>query len=475
MGTTQHTDRRLTIISNRGPYQIKEMFGKLSYERNAGGLVSVLDEILCRAGGIWIAWGEKATAPTQIRIPADSPRYSLSLIPLTNLEVDQYYHGFSNRVLWPLSHYFMGRCHFRNEYWNGYREVNEKFAAAFREGSDNQELVWIHDFHLTLLPSLLRKERSKLSIGFFWHIPFPASPVFRVLPWRAEVLRGLLGSDLIGFQLPLHAEHFLRSVEDVLGVPVDRGSSSIEYDGRIVRVGVFPVGIDFRKWDSLASNPGIVEKARQIRNEVRVEQIILGVDRLDYTKGIRERLLAYEHFLERCPQFRGQVCLIQIAVPSRTRVEEYRLLRREIDESIGRITGRFSTRKWSPLRYLYQSFPTEDVAAYYLASDLALITPLRDGMNLVAKEYVASRVGDGGSLILSEFTGAAATLKDAILVNPYDIGGLADAIRLSLSMPDAERRGRMQRLRQAVREKDVYWWCESFLRRLAGAEEDNHD
>lgn len=475
MGVTQHADRRLTIISNRSPYQLKEKSGKLSYERNAGGLVSVLDEILRRAGGTWIAWGEKAVAPTQIGIPPESPRYSLSLIPLTDFEVDQYYHGFSNRVLWPLSHYFMDRCHFRGEYWKGYREVNEKFATAFREGTDHQELVWIQDFHLTLLPSFLRREHPRLSIGFFWHIPFPASPVFRVLPWRVEVLRGLLGSDLIGFQLPLHAEHFLRSVEDVLGIPVDRGTCSIKYDGRVVKVGVFPVGIDFRKWDSLASNPDIVEKARQIRNEIGVERIILGVDRLDYTKGIRERLLAYERFLERYPQFRGRVCLIQVAVPSRTRVEEYRLLRREIDESIGRITGRFSTRKWSPLRYLYQSFPMEDVAAYYLASDLALITPLRDGMNLVAKEYVASRVGDDGSLILSEFTGAAATLTDAILVNPYDVDGLADAIRLSLSMPDTEKRSRMGRLRQAVREKDVYWWCESFLKGLAGATEDNHD
>lgn len=468
MENTQHTDRGLTIITNRSPYQLKEKLGKPAYEKNAGGLVSVLDEVLRRAGGAWIAWGEKVPLPKQVGIPADSPRYSLRLIPLTDSEVDRYYHGFSNRVLWPLSHYFMDRCYFRTEYWNAYREVNEKFAAAFIEGSDHRGLVWIHDFHLTLLPRLLRKEVPKLPIGFFWHIPFPASPVFRVLPWRAEVLRGLLGSDLIGFQLPLHAEHFLRCVQDVLHAPVDRENGTIRFEDRVIQVGVFPVGIDFWKWNDLAANPVIAEKAGELRKELGVEHIILGVDRLDYTKGIRERLLAFERFLEKYPQFHGRVCMIQIAVPSRVRVDEYRSLRREIDEAIGRITGRFSGPRWIPLRYLYRGFPIEELAAYYLGADLALITPLRDGMNLVAKEYVATRVNQDGSLILSEFAGAAGILNEAIIVNPYDIEALADAICLGLAMPKAEKRSRMAQLRKAVEEKDVYWWCETFLNRLAG-------
>lgn len=462
---------RLAVISNRGPYQIKEKSGSLSYEKNIGGLTSVLDEIIRQAGGTWIAWGERDGGSERVGIPPDRPRYFLRPVLLSDQEVNDYYHGFSNRVLWPLSHYLLDRCHFRSDYWNAYQSVNEKFAAAFREQSRDHDLVWVHDFHLTLLPNLLRKQRPDLRIGFFWHIPFPTSPVFRVLPWREQVLRGLLGSDLIGFHLTLHATNFLQSVEDVIKVPVDRANGLIQYEGRMVEVGVFPVGIDFRKWNDLASGPDVAEKSQQIRSTIGAEKIFLGVDRLDYTKGIRERLLSYERFLEKYPDFHDRVCLVQIAVPSRTRVEEYRLLRREIDEAIGRITGRFSKRKWIPLRYLYRPFPVEELAAYYQAADVGLVTPLRDGMNLVAKEYVASRVQGDGVLILSEFTGAAGALTDAVLVNPYDIDRLADSIRLSLCMSEGERRERMRRLRAAVKEKDVYWWCESFLGSLERAKE----
>src|SRR3989338_3611963 len=258
----------LTIISNRAPYQIKKNSGQLTCEKNAGGLVSVLDEILCQAGGTWIAWGEKEGAPSRVEIPLDKPKYALRLIRLAEQEVQNYYHGFSNRILWPLSHYFLDCRRFRAEYWSAYQAVNQKFAAAFRAGCKDQDLVWIHDFHLTLLPGFLRKERANLSIGFFWHIPFPASPVFRVLPWREEILKGLLGSDLIGFHLPLHAGHFLQCVEDVLEVPVDRGSGSIRYDGRVIKVSAFPVGIDFHKCDDLACSAPVREKARQMRDEM---------------------------------------------------------------------------------------------------------------------------------------------------------------------------------------------------------------
>ena len=472
MGSVKRFSRPLTVISNRAPYRLRERFGRLSGEKNVGGLVSVLDEMMCQAGGAWIAWGEREGVPTRIGIPLNEPRYTLRLVQLTEQEVQNYYHGFSNRILWPLSHYFLDRCHFRAEYWSAYQAANEKFAEAFAESSTGHDLVWIHDFHLTLLPALLRRGRPSLSIGFFWHIPFPSSPVFRVLPWRREVLEGLLGSDLIGFQLALQAKNFLQAVEDVLKVPVDHEKGRIDYGGRVVAVEVFPVGIDFHKWNDLALSPTVVKRSGQIREEVGADKIMLGVDRLDYTKGIQERLLAYERLLEKYPDLHGQVCLIQVAVPSRGRVEEYRLLRREIDEAIGRITGRFSKRKWIPLRYLYRGFPTEELAAYYSVADLALVTPLRDGMNLVAKEYVASKAQEDGALILSEFTGAAATLTDAILVNPYDIERLVDVIRLSLSMSEGERKSRMRNLRRAVREKDIYWWCESFLKSLSGSKEE---
>jgi trehalose 6-phosphate synthase len=459
-------DTPLTIISNRAPYQLKRKSGQLVCEKTVGGLVSVLDEIMRQGGGTWVAWGETGEIPARIGIPIDNPKYTMSLVELTDLEVRNYYQGFSNRVLWPLSHYFLGRCHFRSEYWKAYLGVNEKFAKAFELGSQGHDHIWIHDFHLTLLPNLLREKHRELSIGFFWHIPFPSSPVFRVLPWRREVLHGLLGCDLIGFQLRVHAANFLQSVEDVFRIPVDWENYSIEYEGRTVKVGAFPVGIDYKKWNDLASSPTNVERAAQIRREIGADHIIIGVDRLDYTKGIRERLLAYERFLEKYPEYHGRVCMVQIAVPSRTRVEEYRILRREIDETVGRISGRFSSRKWVPLLYLYKAFPMEDLVNYYAAADTAVITPLRDGMNLVAEEYVASRKSEDGCLILSEFAGAAGILGDAIVVNPYDVEDVAESIRISLTMEEVERRNRMRRLRQSVKDRDVYRWCQSFLKSL---------
>jgi trehalose 6-phosphate synthase len=471
MTSPRYQNRPLTIVSNDNPYHVQEKFGRLSYDKNSGGLVSVLDEMMRRTGGTWISSGEKDNFPEEVGVPLDNPKYSLRLVSLTDLEVKNY-QGFSNRVLWPLSHYFLDRCHFRNDYWKAYESVNEKFSHAFQTVPKDPDLVWIHDFHLTLLAGMLRQQSKSVSIGFFWHIPFPAPPVFRVLPWRKEILHGLLACDLIGFHLPLHARHFLECVSDVVGVPVDRARGSIKYDGRTIRVGAFPVGIDFRGWNELAASPAIQQKAQQIRSEAGVERILLGVDRLDYTKGIHERLLAYERFLNAYPEFHGKVCLIQVAAPSGGIVEEYRLLRREIDESIGRIAARFSTRKWVPLRYLYRAFPAEEIAAYYSAADVALVTPLRDGMNLVAKEYVASRIREDGTLILSEFTGAAGTLNDATLVNPYDTDGLAQTIRATLTAPEAAQRSRMRRLREAVRERDVHWWCDSFLKSLATEKEE---
>lgn len=466
MGETKVTDGPLTIISNRAPYGLKNKSGKPIYEKTVGGLVSVLDEIMCQVGGDWIAWGEGAGSTAQVGVPAGNPKYSMRLIQLTDQEVKNYYQGFSNRVLWPLCHYFVERCRFNIEYWKAYEGVNRKFARSFSASSQRHDSIWIHDFHLTLLPGFLREDRQNLSIGFFWHIPFPSSPVFRVLPWREEVLRGLLGSDLIGFQMNLHAENFIQSVKDVLKVPVDQKNLNIEYEGRTVRVGVFPVGIDYKKWNALASDPTNENKAQLIRKEVGVQHILMGADRLDYTKGIMEKLLAYERFLEKYPEYRGNVCFMQIAVPSRTQVQEYRALKRQIDEIIGRISGRFSTRKWVPVRYLYKAFPMEELVNYYAAADMALITPLRDGMNLVAKEYVASRIRDDGCLILSEFAGASGILKDSLVVNPYNVEKLADTIHRCLTLDEGEKRRRMQSLRRSVRERDVFWWCQSFLETL---------
>jgi trehalose-6-phosphate synthase len=309
----------------------------------------------------------------------------------------------------------------------------------------------------------LREKHQDLSIGYFWHIPFPSSPVFRVLPWCREILSGLLGCDLIGFQLRLHAENFLDAVEQVFDFPVDRERFLVKVGKRNVKVGHFPVGIDFSKWEEIGVSSTNLERVGEIRKELGAEKIILGVDRLDYTKGIKERLLAYEHFLEKYPDYHGRVCMFQIAVPSRTRVEEYRILRREIDEAVGRISGRFSSRGWAPVRYLYKTLPVEELVNYYSAADVAMVTPLRDGMNLVAEEYVACRTREDGCLILSEFAGASEILSDAIVVNPYNIDEISESLHNALSMGEAAKRLRMQQLRKAARENDVYRWCQSFM------------
>jgi len=459
----------LSVISNRAPYQLKVRGGRVYREKSAGGLVSVLDEVMRRSGGSWVAWGDAPDVPKGSAVSGEAPNYSLQLVKLSETEVRNYYQGFSNRVLWPLSHYFLDRCHFRSEYWKSYRVVNQKFADAFLAVADGgQRMVWVHDFHLTLLPLMLRQKQRDLSVGFFWHIPFPPSPVFRALPWRSEVLEGLLGSDLIGFQTPLDAGNFLRAVADILGLPVDRRRSTVEYGGRLVRIGVFPVGIDYDKWNEMAVQGESAGKVEQIRSDVASDYLILGADRLDYTKGILERMRGYERFLEKYPQYHERVCLLQIAVPSRTRVEEYRTLRRSLDEAIGRISGRFSTRQWAPIRYLYKDIPMEELVNYYAAADVALITPLRDGMNLVAEEYAASQSNLNGCLILSEFAGAAGNLPDALLVNPYDFEQMAEALHRGLSMGIDEKKLRMRRLRRRVSQKNVYWWCESFLRALKG-------
>ena len=281
-----------------------------------------------------------------------------------------------------------------------------------------------------------------------------------------EILQGLLGSDLIGFQVPLHAENFLRSVGEVLGVRISYEDQTVQYDGRTIKVGVFPVVIDFCKWSNVALSGEVRSKALRIRSDLGVDQIILGVDRLDYTKGIPERLRAYERFLEKYREYHGRVCMLQITVPSQTDAEDYRVLRREVDEIIGRILGRFSGPVWVPLRYLYKTFPMEELAGYYAAANVALVTALRDGMNLVAQEYVASRSVGGGALIMSEFAGAAGLLRDCVLVNPYDIEQVGDSIARLLAMPEADKANRMGRLREAVKEQDVSMWCDSFLEKL---------
>ena len=346
--------------------------------------------------------------------------------------------------------------------------MNRIFAAAADAESLRYDFAWIQDFHLALVPGFLRRKRPSLPIGLFWHVPWPPEQVFRIFPWREDLLAGMLGSDLIGFHTKSYVDHFLDCCERILDLEVDRESATVRHGSRTTRAGAFPLGIPADYFRDLSTTAGVRGKARRIRHSLRTPIVILSVDRLDYTKGILERLLAFERFLESNPRYRKQVTLVLIAVPSRTRVAEYASLKKQLDELVGRVIGRFSSEGWVPIRYLYTQLRAEELVAYYQAADIAMVTPLRDGMNLIAKEYIASQVGDSSVLILSEFAGAAGELTDALLVNPYDIDQIATRLTEAIEMPHDEKRRRLHRMREQVETNNLERWSDSFLGTLLG-------
>ncbi|GIW42577.1 MAG: bifunctional alpha,alpha-trehalose-phosphate synthase (UDP-forming)/trehalose-phosphatase [Candidatus Binatia bacterium] len=448
-------DRPLVIVSNRLPVTVLRGPRGLEGRRSSGGLVSALEPVLLRHGGRWIGW-----AGAELRSGEDvwsGDRYEMEAVRLSAAEVNSYYHGFSNRTLWPLFHCFVARTRFNRGEWEAYERVNARFAEAAARSAREIGLVWVHDYHLLLCPQFLRAAEVDVPIAFFLHIPFPPFDIFRLLPWDREVLRGMLGADLVGFHVRNYARNFLDCVEKLLGVRVDRDAMLVEYGERTVRVGAFPIGIDFERFEQIA-----LRAPRPL--SPRREKVILGVDRLDYTKGIPERLLAFERLLETHPEHQGKVVFLELAVPSRFEMSEYRQLKRRIDELVGRINGRFATATWSPVRYLYRSVSAERLAALYRDADVALVTPLRDGMNLVAKEFVACQVSHPGVLVLSYLAGSAETMHEAIQVNPYDIDATAEALHRALTMDEAERRSRMVALRRRERQYDLGAWLDDFLR-----------
>jgi trehalose 6-phosphate synthase/phosphatase len=454
-------ERPLVIASNRLPFTVHRGPGRLERRPSPGGLVSALEPVLRKHGGTWVGWPGVELRRGE-HIATGGKPYRISPVLLSDSEVARYYHGFSNRTLWPLFHSMPGRTRFDAREWESYERVNQRFAETVLAEEDRTELVWIHDYHLLLVPERVRYAMSDAHIGFFLHIPFPPYDIFRLLPWDRQILRGLLGCDLIGFHVEGYARNFLDCVERT-GARVDRNALRIEHGDRTVQVGIFPIGIEFSEFEARAR--GAPSRGRRAGGE----KIVLGVDRLDYTKGIPERILAFERLLEKHPRHREEVVLMQIAVPSRSQVGEYRALKREIDELVGRTNGRFATANWSPIRYLYRSFHQEKLAAIYRDADVALLTPLRDGMNLVAKEYVACQVDEPGVLILSRLAGVAETMHEAILVNPYDIEGTAEAIHRALIMDEAERRLRIAALRHTERRNDINRWVESFLQAAVAA------
>jgi alpha,alpha-trehalose-phosphate synthase [UDP-forming] len=452
---------RLVAYANRLPVSK----GRQGWRPSAGGLVAALRPALAGRGGAWVGWDGGA---------ADLPRrvggLDLDLCPvsLSRRQVDDYYHGFSNRTLWPLLHGLIEEPLFERRWWRAYREVNELFAAAPTGG---EGLRWVHDYHLMLVPALLRRAGVPGPIGYFLHVPFPAPEIFARLPWREQVLDGLLGADVVSFHTDSYRDNFVRTCarlrEDARAV-----RAGIELDGRRVLTAVHPISIDARGLAERARAPAVERALRGLHAQFGSRRVLLGVDRLDYTKGILERLRAIELLLEVRPDLRGRIAFVQLAVPSRGEVREYRDLRRHVEELVGRINGRFTDPGGDvPVYYLYRGVPSERVLAYYRLADVCLVTPLADGMNLVAKEFVTAQGATEGAgvLVLSEFTGAAVELREALPCNPFDIEAIVGAIQLALELEEDDRRGRIARMARRVAEHDVFWWLEQELAAAAGA------
>lgn len=458
--------RRLVTVSNREPFTLKKgSDGELQWVLRAGGLVAAIAPVMQRCGGVWVAWDPEAKKG-EPEIPQGELGFDMRQVPLTQKEVSRYYHGFANRAMWPLSHDLLDRCVFDEHDYETYRRVNARFADAVADGSQPGDLTWVHDYHFCLLPAMIRdRKRNDDPIIYFHHIPWPAEEVFRAVPWREELLQGLLGADVVGFHTRAYARNFLICCREILGCEVDLESHRCRYQGRSIYVGSFPIGIDFDEFATIANKPGVAQKVAEIREHLGSEKIILGVDRLDYTKGVLERLLAVERLFERFPKYRGKVSFIQIAVPSRTQVEDYRELKSKVDETVGRINGAYSRTGWAPVLYMFRGLDRESLVAHYRAADVGLVTPLRDGMNLVAKEWVAAQVDDDGVLVLSEFAGASETMAEgSVVVNPYSIQDVASALDWSLTMAPEERKRRMKLLRGIVKKTDIQWWLRQVLR-----------
>lgn len=459
---------RLLIVSNRLPVTVRRDAGRIDLVDSCGGLATGLRGHHERGNGLWIGWPgdlSRLRAGDQ-PIGIDELLASRRLVPvhLSAQEARQYYEGFSNGVIWPLFHYLLDRVRPGESDWQTYRDANERFADRVAERYCPGDVVWVHDYHLMLVPSLVRRRLPDARIGFFLHIPFPSSELFRILPWREALLEGLLGADLVGFHTHAYVRHFVVALRHILSLQAE--TDHVQWGDRIVRFGHFPMGIDDLAFERLAEDPAVQAEAAAVRREAAGRAILLGIDRLDYTKGIPRRLLAFERLLEADPALRDRVRLIQVAVPSRDGVAPYRAFRRQVEEMVGRINGRFGTTGAAPVHYLHRSLTRPQLVALYRAADLMLVTPVRDGMNLVAKEFVASRTDEDGVLILSEFAGAASELGEALLVNPYDVDAITTAMRRALSMDGQERATRMRELRDRVRRQNLHRWTATYLSAL---------
>jgi trehalose 6-phosphate synthase len=467
--------RRFVVVSNREPYIHARSDGRVEVQRPASGLTVALDPVLRATGGLWVAHGsgdadrETADARGLVRVPPDRPAYTLKRVWLTPEQEEEYYYGFANSALWPLCHIAYRRPVFRASDWERYREVNALFADAVAEEiGDEKAFVFVQDYHLALLPRLLKQRCPRAVVAHFWHIPWPNPEVFRICPWRQKLLEGLLGNDLLGFHIRYHANNFIDTVDQELEARPDRELTAIVYGGHTTRVRGFPISVDFETINREANRRPVRQRMKELQEQLGLEGQILGVgvDRADYTKGIPERLRALDRFFELHPEFRGRLTFAQVAVPSRTHVEEYRRLNEEVDALVEEINAKHAAGDWKPIRFCKRNLGPVDLCALYRLARFCLVSSLHDGMNLVAKEFIAANVDEDGVLLVSRFTGAARELRDAFIINPYATDDLAAQIHRAVVMDADEVRARMRRLRETVRERNIFKWAHDIVAKL---------
>lgn len=462
--------QRLLLVSNRLPVTIEKRKGTLHFRKSIGGVATGLSSFYEKYNSVWLGWcglssdnlDQKTKKEIQSMLHAQFRSHPTFL---SRRDVRMFYSGFCNRTIWPLFHYFANHAIYDKEQWESYSRVNKLFCQEILKITKPDDIIWIHDYHLFLLPKMLKEKLPQSKIGFFLHIPFPSFEIFRLLPWRKEILEGMLGADLIGFHTYDYASHFISSIRRLLGYEHTFGQITVGH--RIVKVDAFPMGIDFDQYAKAEIDTKWLNRIQNQFSSGKNCKIILSIDRLDYTKGIPQRLEAFDLFLERYPEYRKCVTLIMVAVPSRTGVETYRQLKQQVDELVGRINGKHGTIGWMPVWYLYRFLPFENIVALYNLADVALVTPLRDGMNLIAKEYVASKKDGRGVLVLSEMAGAFYELAEAIIVNPNNREEVAQSMKQALSMPEEERIERNATMKQRLQRYEVNTWAQDFMNSLS--------
>ena len=454
------------IVSNRLPVKIIHEDNSFYYVPSEGGLATGLSSIYKEGDNLWVGWPgqsiKKEEDKKQIR--KDLKEENMVPVFLSKKLIENFYEGFSNDTIWPIFHYFLQYANFDSNLFDAYVEANKIFCEAVLDVATEEDTIWVHDYQLLLVPQMIRKKLPDIAIGFFQHIPFPSYEVFRMMPWRKKILRGMLGADLVGFHTYDDMRHFLSSVSRLVGIPNSRGR--IEAGNRIIEVDSFPMGIDYNKYAITAASPKTIDQEIKFRASLGNQKLIISIDRLDYSKGLPMRLKAFEQFLTKYPEFQEKVSIIMIVVPSRDNVGQYRDLKEEVDLLVGRVNGKFGKLNWTPVHYFYRSFTPESLSAFYRMAHVALVTPMRDGMNLVCKEFIASKLDKTGVLILSEMAGASKELSDAILINPNNIEQMVEAIYKALTMPEEEQVLHISIMQETLKRYNIHHWVQMFMDRL---------